>query len=372
MSCATYRSAAGEPGNLTGGLDVRSIGRGGRNTRAGMTLVELLVVIAIIGILIALLLPAIGSAREAARRAQCLNHLRQLGIAVQNFNSAHRRIPSVNRWRSALLLYLDDKHGSHYIEKDDESIVYVEGQPIATFECPSSPEFKELHILELENKNHAIHFGRHSYTANYLTKVNDIGTSPPLELAFAGAWHGGGWRTRYHFEPGQSRTGKVLVRTFSNFKPMRFKLIRDGLSNTVLFVERDGLPVHFAARPDDHPLGSYPSNQPSDMPFPRPGIIGSVYDTPAEYSSYLAGLASWKRSAATQRSLFYHVRDPLYPSLEYSGLDINKTNNDGIYSFHEAGAQLAFCDGSARMVAKETDPEAVAAMMSRALGDDPQ
>ena len=60
---------------------------------AGFTLIELLVVIAIISVLIALLLPAVQAAREAARRAQCLNNMMQLGIALQNYESSHEMLP---------------------------------------------------------------------------------------------------------------------------------------------------------------------------------------------------------------------------------------------------------------------------------------
>jgi prepilin-type N-terminal cleavage/methylation domain-containing protein len=84
--------------------------------RAGFTLVELLVVIAIIGVLVALLLPAIQAAREAARRAQCQNNLKQLGLAFQMYHDVFKKFPTGaasgegSMWSYYLLPFLEESN----------------------------------------------------------------------------------------------------------------------------------------------------------------------------------------------------------------------------------------------------------------------
>jgi prepilin-type N-terminal cleavage/methylation domain-containing protein/prepilin-type processing-associated H-X9-DG protein len=136
-----------------------------RHRLRGFTLVELLVVIAIIGILVALLLPAIQAAREAARRSQCVNNLKQLGIGLQNYHSSNNTFPK--GWtvkgqpdgyfanaNTRLLPYMEETslHGLY----DQKEAWYDQKAPIGStvidvFNCPSTSEPNPYQHPELKN-----------------------------------------------------------------------------------------------------------------------------------------------------------------------------------------------------------------------------
>ena len=125
--------------------------------KRGFTLIELLVVIAIIAVLISLLLPAVQSAREAARRAQCVNNLSQLGLALNNYESAHYAFPSgvINttgpidniakgvhyNWITQLLPYFEQKSAQRHFNFNvglyEPHNITVRGVTISTLICPS-------------------------------------------------------------------------------------------------------------------------------------------------------------------------------------------------------------------------------------------
>ncbi len=195
-----------------------------KQRRVGFTLIELLVVIAIIAVLVALLLPAVQQAREAARRAQCKNNLKQLGIAVQGYLETTNKFPIASMgngancgsqsgyvWLRYLLPYIDQLT---LAEQWNENICYavgtnnalLQGPPINGLLCPSDPASRTWN--NTPNYNYAVNLGN----------TNNAQASPLNGVVFAAA-------------PFRYSASNTTGYAYSD------RDVTDGMSNTILFGE---------------------------------------------------------------------------------------------------------------------------------------
>ena len=201
----------------------------------GFTLVELLVVIAIIAMLVTLLLPAVQAAREAGRRAMCMNNLKQIGLAIQNFHSAHNRIPKSHNyesdhqlsgrgWITASLPFFEEQarydvmepyfHGAFASGEgiNHPDLANVVNQPIDILRCPSANS-------RLVSKDEFQWKGREIAVTNYKgiignTKMGGRGVGSP--------------------DCHRSPDCRGLFWRYSHLKTIRFPKVIDGLSKTFL------------------------------------------------------------------------------------------------------------------------------------------
>ncbi len=205
-----------------------------KNRHRGFTLVELLVVIAIIGILIGMLLPAVQTVRESARRTQCANNIRQIGLALLNFESGNQHFPPGWRsdsgwgWMSHTLPFIDQ--GNLFKEFDfkvsmlDPSYSLAIQTKVGGQFCPSSTNDADSHTLTLEPTGTPVEIARTHY-------VGCIGSSVRVQ----------------NMDDGQTCPSLTLLESQGFIDGMFYKDsqtsirdIRDGASNTILVGERSG------------------------------------------------------------------------------------------------------------------------------------
>ncbi len=297
-----------------------------RIARRGFTLIELLVVIAIIAILIALLVPAVQKVRAAAARTQCVNNLKQIGLAALNFESFNKGLPPrcqnwvpYSGWGVFILPYIEQepiaKIYNYNLNFWDPGNAAAVAMPIAVFSCPVLASGRTVTIITDDD-----------------APLVGIVAGPGAE----GDYFAPNAIDAYWFQPDQyaaaSDENEAPAMAVGSFRSLN--LITDGTSNTLLISE-------LAGRPNYYILGQQQASN-ADLRFPN------WWGPWASYNSCV--YKTWSADGTT----------PGGPCT------INCNNSWGIYSFHGTGANAVFVDGSVHFLAVGLDRDVFAALVTRA------
>jgi prepilin-type N-terminal cleavage/methylation domain-containing protein/prepilin-type processing-associated H-X9-DG protein len=320
--------------------------------RRGFTLVELLVVIAIIGVLVALLLPAVQAARESARRGQCQNHLRQVALAGHNYHDTLLRFPA--GWCRphnasaicSLLPYLEQ--GNKYNQFDWTQDINgaatnaaARSQDVKVYMCPSDQGTGRF-FTGLANAQGAEPTGRNNYMPNMGSRAN-----------FAEVDNG----------VRQKATG-----IFFRNSAVRMAEITDGTSNTAMFSECKRGPVIAPSTSQDLlvstevDFGTWDGSPNVDITPPSQCENRSAITAKYRGGQYYRGGVMWT-------GFYNHTMTPntkLRDCYRSSGLD---SGHYAARSYHPGSVNVAMCDGSVRTVNDSIDLAAWRAAGSRGDGE---
>ncbi|MFO0890057.1 MAG: DUF1559 domain-containing protein [Isosphaeraceae bacterium] len=324
-----------------------------RTRDAGFTLIELLVVIAIIAVLISLLLPAVQSAREAARRAQCVNNLKQLTLAMHNYESANNALPlgrtlQVGTYRpfsqqARILGFMEQSNvfNSLNFMLSSYDVANATGAAISvnSFLCPSDlqPQIPPGQILA----------GMNIAGINY--RANE-GTSVAM-------WYGAD-------DVSNVNNGKVAEPNglFYSSQLIKLSSISDGTSNTAAFSEHvlgdfsNSISTEFS---DTYRPGTYPAN--SDEAYTL-CLAANVNDLAIQGYSNVG--APWTYGYHSTTS-YWHSGPPNSRSCMYPPSRIATTAN----SRHPGGVNISLADGSVRFIKSTVNIQTWRALGTRNLGE---
>ncbi len=332
--------------------------------RGAFTLIELLVVIAIIAVLIGLLLPAVQAAREAARRAQCVNNLKQIGLGLHNYASTNiEAFPwaqgpgNYNGWSAHVMLlpYIEQQSLFNATNFANTGAAMWAGNPVnttmmrnsmAVFQCPSDMD-------RLANaEGHSNYMMCAGSTADDFYYYNNNGANVPQSLTGVGISYAS------YYMP-------------QSYPPVKLSAITDGTSQTAAFSELvKGLGNSDAAPWDPvtptSANGDATSTKPAFPPNPQADYQVCLNSKPTSTSTPQNWTHGYQWFAGAEMIGSYcHVMTPNMWSCAYANSGFAPTAS----SRHPGTVNVLFCDGSTRSVKNSVNTSVWWAIGSKAAGE---
>jgi len=356
----------------------------GLQRRAAFTYMEFVIIVVVLIILATLLIPAVQSAQSAARTLTCLNNLKQIGVAMQNYHDTHNTFPmpytadwsfdgfdapsdnlNVHSWGQMLLPFLGESDVYDSIDMthpafDSGTIANINstlgttlnpavGQGNVTaislelpiFNCPSVPDGPRVDPFYIEGTHPALGL---PFNLNYVTASSDYFTANGVQCEF---YYGCGLGIPgYYTGPPQAKRDGIMAQVNeANSK----STVTDGLSQTFLIVERAGSNDVYRLDVKIHDGG--------DGPFVD--VANQQYQAGGGWGDFING-EFWPSGS---------LEDGTSPTGNGPCL-INCTNVDtrGLYSFHPSGVNVLMADGSAHFINESIHTDIVCQLFSRAGG----